>query len=102
MSRRTIAILNEKEENFENVLNIISILTANAIADEITVYTRIGPERFNISHERCVCSGEMIPNDCDNAPKTRNWINSRYSKDCGFLHVIDGSVELLKDPSGFI
>ena len=102
MSRRSIAIINNKEDNFENVQNMLSILMANAVADRITVYTRKNAERFNISHERCSCFGEAIPAECDNEPKIRNWINSKYASDCGFLHVIEDSVKLLKDPSSFI
>lgn len=102
MSRRAIAIINGKEKNVKNVLNLIDALTANAVADKITVYTRFSPEQFNISRERCICSGESIPTECDNEPKTRNWINSKYSQDCGFLHVINDGVEILKDPARFV
>ena len=102
MNRRSIAIINSKEENFENVQNMLSMLMANAVADRITVYTRKNAAQFNISHERCSCSGEDIPAECDNEPKIRNWVNSKYASDCGFLHIIEDSVELLKDPSSFI
>jgi hypothetical protein len=40
MSKRSIAIINDKEENAKNVQNMLAILMANAVADRITVYTR--------------------------------------------------------------
>ena len=102
MSRRTIAIINENEKNIKNVMDMVSVFMINSVADEITVYTKFDPVQFNISHERSRCSGESIPAECDNGPKLRNWINSKYTKDCGFLHVINDSVELLKNPVFFI
>jgi hypothetical protein len=102
MNRRTIAIINDKEKNIKNVSGTISMLMSNNVADKVVVYTKFAPEQFNINSDHCACSGESIPSECDNEPKIRNWINSKYGSECGFLHVISDGVEILKDPAHFM
>lgn len=99
---RRIAIIHEHGEYAANVNGIVSALMANCVAPEITVFTRTPEGGFNAAHERCSCRNEVIPAECDNEPKVRNWINSRYAGFSGFLHVLTDSVELLRDPSGFV
>ena len=62
------------------------------------------PESMLSSFNGCGANMNVLPASCDNAAKGKNFILDEVAKDSNisFVHVIDGCVELMKDPNGFI
>ena len=106
MTNRKIAILLLDDRRIQNVRNIVSVLMANAVCDEITVFSENPLPGFDMAHERTRCSCQAFP-QCDKPDletAKRNAVLKKYEGEGydGILHVISDDIELLKDPSAFI
>ena len=100
---RTIAIANENKSS--NIKQIVDEFNKSSSYDNIVVFTKDSVRAKNdIS---CSIDVEVVeaPEDVDvsTTPKFRNWIlRESKQKFSDWLHVIDDSIEILKDPTQFM
>lgn len=97
---RTIAIANENKSS--NIKQIVDEFNKSSSYDKIVVFTKDAVRAKN--DIACSIDVEVVeaPEDVDvsTTPKFRNWIlREAKQKLSDWLHVIDDSIEILKDPT---
>ena len=103
MNNRTFAILYTKDNMFDNVKKLCS--TLSEFKDNIYIFSYFDVKLSDLAG--LVQQDHIISVDkdkYDSTPKFRNFVN-KYFKDNkfdGFLHVIDNTTVILKDPKQFI
>ncbi len=101
---RQIAIVADQCTDDQVLTSLVDALMANAVCQQITVFTKEAKPSLNKMHERTACQNVVLPIECDTDPKTRNYINKQYRESgfTGFLHVILWNTIIDKDPTDFL
>lgn len=101
---RQIAIVAHKCDNEQVLRDLVDALMANAVCSQIVVFSDKEMPTMNFGHERTTCTNAVLPDECNTIPKVRNYINAQYKQANfnGFLHVVEWSTKINKDPSDFI
>lgn len=101
---RQIAIVADQCTDDQVLSTLVDALMANAVCQQIIVFTKDSKPSLNKAHERTSCINVVLPLECDTEPKIRNYINKQYrdSGFKGFLHVVQWNTILNKDPNDFL
>lgn len=97
---RTVAIANENDSS--NIKQIVDEFKKSSSYDKIIVFTKDAVKAKNDIVFSSNVDVVEAPEDVDvsTTPKFRNWMTREAkAKFKGWLHVIDDSIEILKDPS---
>ena len=99
---RIVAILHNNNDMHKNVQKLISSLNDSQCFEKIYVFSYEDLSEFNISDKNC--QNIILPNECDNVPKIRNYINTKFKSENfnGMLHVLEDTTEIIENPSTFL
>lgn len=105
MKDRIFAIVNENELAKADVLQIVDSI--KLLGNKITIFST-KPESFYNDADTVMklpgCEIVQIPVECNSRPKTKNFVVNHFKKSGfkGYLHELEDSIEMLKDPIKFI